>query len=165
MKWIYRKIEDYHLPKHYLVCEDAGEIQEIIPNYPAAQYTYSNISEIVADGIRCSCDTKYSILERSGYCDFQPLRSDIEKVDFVDLAGIRDGTIFEVNPEKTYMIGSNFIYPISIDPRVLYILHRAHLEDIRHPEAVKAAFARIPTREEAQRYLRQIGANTEWNPY
>ena len=167
MIWRYRKITKGYDDSHYFVCEDAGEIQKIIPN-PGIQYTCSSILEIVADGIRCGCDTKYAIVKR-GFCSFDPLPEDADNPDretiFEDIRGIRDGTIFNVNPEIAYLIGERFVYTITTDPRILYIMHRAYLERIPgNQEAIDAAFAKIPSREDALQYLRRIGACLEWKP-
>ena len=167
MIWRYRKISNGHYDSHYFVCEDAGVIQKIIPN-PGYQYTYSNILEIIADGIRCACDTKYAIVKR-GFCTFDPLPKDVDKPDretiFEEIRGIRDGAIFDVDPEIAYLIDKEFVDTITTDPRILYIMHRAHLEEIPgRQDAIDTAFAKIPSREEALLYLRRIGACLEWKP-
>ena len=163
MIWRYRKISNGHYDSHYFVCEDAGVIQKIRPN-PGYQYTYSNILEIIADGVRCGCDNKYSIVAELGYCTFHPLRKDVENVQWEDIGGIEDGTIFEVVPEKSYLNGHEYVSPITTDPRILYIHHRAHLEKIHGQRAINAAFKKIPSREEALQYLREVGGCTVWKP-
>ena len=98
MLWRYRKISNGHYDSHYFVCEDAGVIQKIIPN-PGYQYTYSNILEIIADGVRCACDTKYAIVKR-GFCTFDPLPKDVDKPDretiFEEIRGTASDKIFAV---------------------------------------------------------------------
>lgn len=163
MIWRYRKISNGHYDSHYFVCEDAGVIQKIIAN-PGIQYTYSNILEVIADGVRCGCDAKYPIVAERVYCTFHPLRKDIENVQWEDISWIEDGAIFEVDPEKSYLIGRDYVSPITTDPRILYIHHRAHLENIHGQKAINAAFKKIPSREEALHYLRRIGAYLEWRP-
>ena len=163
MIWRYRKISNGHYDSHYFVCEDAGVIQKIIAN-PGIQYTYSTILEVIADGVRCGCDAKYPIVAEHGFCTFQPLRKDADKVQWADIGRTEDGEIFDVDPEKTYMNGRDFVHPITTDPRILYIHHRASLENIHGQKAINAAFKTIPSREEALQYLREIGGCTEWKP-
>lgn len=163
MIWRYRRLSREYCLRDWFVCEDAGEIQKIIAN-PGYQYTYSNILEVIADGVRCGCDNKYSIVAELGYCTFHPLRKDVENVQWEDIGGIEDGTIFEVDPEKSYLNGHEYVSPITTDPRILYIHHRAHLEKIHGQRAINAAFKKIPSREEALQYLREVGGCTVWKP-
>ena len=164
MKWKYREFQLNYGISRYLICADVGEIQKIIAHTPGAQYTNSYINEIVADGIRCSCDTKFAILER-GFCRFEPLRSDPKKIQWADLTGIKNGDIIELDPEKTYTIGHDAILRIvTKDPRVMYIMFKSAREYIHDQEGLNAAFAKIPSREEALDYLYSIDTYTVFDP-
>ena len=161
MKWVYY---DY-MGKDNPVCEDVGEIQRIFPNLPAAPYTYSRITEIETDVGLFGCDTKYKIMLYGGYCFFEPIRGKNGKTKqkTIDLAGIKHGEEVDLDMEALYLMNGAGLTPITTDPRILCIMHRAHgLNDPEKqlPELCK----RIPTRDEAVAYLRAIGAQMECLP-
>lgn len=158
MKWVYYDYMGNLNP----VCEDAGKILNIVPNLPAAPYTYSNILEIDTDGGRFGCDTKFPSVKYGGFTAFFPIRADnAKKLELVNLAGIRHGDTVDVKPNCVYFLGSSGLSPITTDPRVLFIMHRAHgLKPDDLPDFCK----RIPTKAEAIAYLRSIHAQMECLP-
>ena len=157
MKWVYYDYMGIYNP----VCEDAGEILKIIPNIPTAPYTNSNISEIETDVGAFGCDTKFDIVRVGGFCLFGLINAPDDGLIFRDLAGIKHGDTVKLEKNVVLMYGANTLVPITTDPRILCIMHRAHgLKDDALPEFCK----RIPTRDEAVAYLRAIGAQMECLP-
>ncbi len=143
------------------VCEDAGAILRIIPNFPPVQYTYSHILEIETEDGRFACDTKYPFVKYGGYCAFCPLGENPKEPDeFVQLRGIKDGETVDVRPGRAYLIGSDFLNPITTDPRILCIMHRAHHKLGAHPteKQILEFCKHIPDRKEAVAYLKTIHA-------
>lgn len=160
MKWVYY---DY-MGKMNPVCEDAGKILRIVPNFPKVQGTFSNIQEIETDVGRFGCDTRYSTLLYGGYCFFEPIHGDGEQTEFVDLTGIKHGETVDVKTRGLYLIDGFGLMPITTDPRILCIMHRAH--DLNNPtEKELFDFCKhIPDRKEAVAYLRSIHAETDCLP-
>ena len=161
MKCVYRE----RMGRYNPVCENVGGILRIIPNYPAAQETYSNILEIETDEFVFGCDTKFKIVKYGGFCFFHPHGDLKEKTKFVQMQTI-DGNIVDIKPRTVYLAGHVAFEPITTDPRVLCIMHRAHNElPINPTEAqIKAFCAHIPTLDEATAYLKKIGALTACVP-
>ena len=157
MKWVYYDYMGNYNP----VCEDAGEILKIIPNTPPAPYTNSNISEIETPVGAFGCDTKFDIVRVGGFCLFGLINDPDKNLIFVDIVGVKHGQTVRVTKNDVLMYGENTLTPITTDPRILCIMHRAHgLKDDALPEFCK----RIPTRDEAVAYLRSIGAQMECLP-
>ncbi len=154
MKCVYRERMGMFNP----ICENVGEIRKIIPNYPAAQETYSHINEIETDEFVFGCDTKYRFVKHGGFCRFHPLDRKEAKTKFVQMPTI-DGGIIDVKPHTLYLDGHDAFTPITTDPRVLCIMHRANDLPLHPTEAqIKAFCAHIPTWDEATAYLKKIGA-------
>ena len=156
MKCVYREDMGWLNP----ICENVGEIRRIIPNYPVMRDTYSHILEIETDEFPFWCDTKYLFIKYGGYCKFHPHGDLNKEPKFNHLYSLKDGDTIEVKPRHVYFNRQEHLNPITTDPRVLCIMHRAHLELPYDPtEAqIKAFCAHIPTWDEATEYLKRIGA-------
>ena len=149
------------------VCVDAGRIIRIVPNYPAAQCTYSRISEIETDEGRFGCDMKFSIVRIGGFCSFTPIGNPDAAINFINLDGIRHGDSVDLHANEVLMIDEHSLSPITTDPRVLYIMHRAHDELPMEPteEQFKEFCRHIPDREEAIEYLKRKDAYKDCIPW
>ena len=167
MKGYYKEGMGWYNP----VIRDVGKILKIIPNYPAAQETYSNVLEIETDGGLFSVDMKYPILKAGGFCVFEPLEKDADyenddiEYQFVSVYP-EDGDEIDVKPNVAYLYGGDtHLIPITTDPRILCIMHRAHELPANPTEAqIKAFCKHIPTLDEATAYLKKIGALTDCVP-
>ena len=162
MEWIYYDYMGSMNP----VCRDVGTILKIIPNYPGVQYTNSKILEIETEAGVFGCDTKYDIVRLGGFCIFELIGEPDAGISFVDLDGIRHGGIVNLRKNDVFMLGSCSLTPITTDPRILCIMHRAH--DDLPLEPTKAQFKRfceyIPDWEEAFDYLARKRAQTDCRP-
>ncbi|MBR3506176.1 MAG: hypothetical protein IKO02_03915 [Lentisphaeria bacterium] len=162
MEWVYYDYMGDMNP----VCKDVGTIKRIIPNYPGVQYTYSNILEIETDKGRFSCDTKFDIVRLGGFCIFE-LNGDLSQpLKFIKLDEIKHGDIVELHQNDVLQIGGYSLTPITTDPRVLCIMHRAHDDLPLNP--TKAQFNKfckhIPDMEEAIDYLTRKRAQMDCRP-
>ena len=142
MKWLYY---DY-MGKYNPVCVDAGNITDIIFVDPDIPNDGTVVQELIADGNMYHCDCKEVFFEKFGFVLFEPLG--VEKRKFPD--NVKHG-----DEIKMPFNDSSFV-PITTDPRVLYIMYKAFHNDV---EGLK-----IPTREYALRFLREIGAMTDCIP-
>ena len=150
MKWDYY---DY-MRNMNPVCKDVGTIKRIIPN-PGEQYTYSKILEIETDEGTFGCDMKFDIVRLGGFCVFERNGDLRLPLNHIRLDGIRHGDMVTVNQNDVLTLGKMSLTPITTDPRVLCIMHRAH--DDLPLEPTKAQFKKfckhIPDMEEAIDYL------------
>ena len=161
MKWVYYDYMGTMNP----VCEDVGRIKRIIPN-PGEQYTYSNILEIETDEGTFGCDTKFDIVRFGGFCVFEQNGNLRLPLNHIRLDGIRHGNTVTVNQNDVFMLGDRSLTPITTDPRVLCIMHRAHDELPLEPtkEQFKTFCRHIPDREEAIDYLTRKRAQMDCRP-
>ena len=148
------------------VFEDVGNILKIIPNYPAAPYTYSHVLEIETDEGVFGCDTKFDIVRLGGFCQFERNGDMRLPIEYIKL-DVRHGDTVTVNQNEVLMLDGVTLEPITTDPRILCILHRAHNDLPAEPteEQFKIFCARIPTKQEAVEYLKARGAQMECLPW
>ena len=164
-RWIYYDYMGVYNP----VCEDAGDITEIVPNIPAAPESYGNLDTIVADGIKFGCDCKKAILDYGGILFFQPYDPGrIGKTIFRELpAGIKHRDSMDAKPGEKWLDAKHSILtPICTDPRVLYIAHRGWmLGDSPGGDSVERWRQDIPTRQMALRWLLDNRKMTDCIPF
>lgn len=163
MKWVF---VDY-MGRFNPVCEDVGKILKIKPNYPAAPYTYSHVLEIETDKGVFGCDTKFDIVRLGGFCLFEQNGEMRLPLKYVKLDRIKHGDTVQLNQNDVPMLGPFTLTPITTDPRVLCIMHRAHNDLPAEPteEQFKQFCERIPTKKEAVEYLKARGAQMECLPW
>jgi hypothetical protein len=163
MKWVF---VDY-MGRFNPVCEDVGKILKIKPNYPAAPYTYSHVLEIETDEGVFGCDTKFDIVRLGGFCLFEQNGEMRLPLKYVKLDRIKHGDTVTLNQNDVLMLGNETLTPITTDPRVLCIMHRAHNDLPAEPteEQFKQFCERIPTKKEAVEYLKARGAQMECLPW
>lgn len=136
------------------VCVDAGEITEIRPR--TGQFWGAD--SIVADGIIYSVDTKWTVFRSSCYCSFFPLQR-------ADGGEIKGDILLPKNilPRQAVTMdgitGYRGMFPICIDPRVMYIVDKGFSLVIDRseepsPDEIKAYLADIPSMEKAVEYLK-----------
>ena len=140
MKWLYY---DY-MGKYNPVCVDAGNITEII--FSKTPYDGSKVQGVVIEGIKYHCDCKDVFFDRFGFVFLDPLG--VEEKDFP--AGVKHGDDIKMPFNYDGHI------PITTDPRVLYIMYHAFRN--------KVAGLQIPTREDALKFLQNVGAMTDCIP-
>lgn len=144
MKWLYY---DY-MGEFNPVCVDAGKITGIIftKDIKGIQDYASAVQVVVADGKQYRCDCKSDFFESYGFVFFVPIGA--PRKDFP--AGVEHGDEIEM-PFRD----ANYT-PITTDPRILYIMYHAFRDDV--------AELKIPTHDEALRFLRNVGAKTDCIP-
>jgi len=140
MKWLYYDYMERFNP----VCVDAGNITEIRFSNPT--YDGAKVLGVVAEGIKYHCDCKDVFFDRFGFVFFDPLG--VEEKDFP--TGVKYGD------EIKMPFNFDGYNPITTDPRVLYIMYHAFRNDV--------AGLKIPTRDEALKFLRNVGAMTDCIP-
>ena len=110
-----------------------------------------------------------------GFCAFEPIDPKIhdENYDWDTYNTVfksifpKDGDEIDVKPHIVYLDGyRNALEPITTDPRVLCIMHRAERDLPYDPKEaqIKAFCEHIPTWDEATAYLKKIGAKTDCVP-
>lgn len=163
MNWVYYDYMGTMNP----VCKDVGRIIRIVPNYPAVQGTYSQINEIETDEGRFGCDMKFSIVRIGGFCSFDPIRDPNAAINFISLDGIKHGDTVDLHANNVLMVDGSSLSPITTDPRVLCIIHRAHDELPMEPteEQFKEFCRHIPDKEEAIEYLKRKDAYKDCIPW
>ena len=161
MKWVYYDYMGNMNP----VCKDVGTIKRIIPN-PGEQYTYSKILEIETDEGMFGCDTKFDIVRLGGFCTFELIGDTDAEIHFINLDGIRHGEIINLRPNDSLIHKGRSLTPITTDPRVLCIMHRAHDDLPLNPteDQLKTFCEHIPDREESIDYLKRKGAKMDCIP-
>ena len=164
------------MPKfHYIaymnapVCNDAGNITEIVPDDHCGQYM-SPIVEMICDGRRFFCDTKRPIFIACNFVFFDPDYREDEEDKYEERilpCDVMDGQELDIKPYIHYTFTPNkfgehkyLMRPICTDPRVLSIIHRSWFLP-KNPEKPTQEdlknICHIPTREDAITYLKKVG--------
>lgn len=185
-RWVYYDYMGSFNP----VCEDAGEITCVHPNWPMAPYSYGLIDYIVADGVRFGGDIKRDVFETGGILPFKALREGPGEIVFLPFpSGLRHGDAMPPPYPDPYTVYRNAstdepMTPICTDPRVMYIAHRGYglvgkmveeeyeaylagkvVEEGRHDDLVRRWCEDIPTRQRAWRWLVDNRKKADCIPY
>ncbi len=150
------KYYDY-MKSYNPVCEDIGEIKTINRN--------SIISaDILADGIRFTCRSRYEFVNDFGILAVFPY-SNIPVYNLPE--GIKHGDRVEVIAESFYSHNDRDFYnSICIDPRVLYIYHRNYMLGFDPTQKMIDKWRHdIPDRETALKWLNDHGKITDCIPF
>ena len=155
------KFYDY-MENNNPVCEDVGKILKIVPNLEKNQETLCDIGEIETEDGLFGVDTRFLIVRVGGYSAFVPLNGDPNKT--TKFVQISDAKEIVWKPNMAYLNGESICSPITTDPRILYIMHKANDLPRNDNDALEAFCRHIPTKKEATDYLRKIGATTDCLP-
>jgi hypothetical protein len=146
------------------VCEDVGKILKIVPNLVKNQETLSNIGEIETEDGSFFVDTRFLLIRIGGFCTFQAYsKNDKRPAKEIQITTVKEFPS-KPDPNIVYLDGDGFCKPITTDPRVLYIMHKANDLPMNDADALEAFCRHIPTKREATDYLRKIGATTDCLP-
>lgn len=184
-RWVYYDYMGTYNP----VCEDAGEITCVHPNWPMAPYSHGLIDYIVADGVRFGGDMKRDVFETGCILPFEAFSERPGEIVFLPFpSGLRHGDAMPPpypDPYTVYLTSNDEpMTPICTDPRVLYIAHRGYelvgkmveeeyeadragkmVEEGRHDDLVRRWCEDIPTRQRAWRWLVDNRKKADCIPY